>query len=325
MQEIHEYSYNSHLLNNFSEKVESRIKELHHNRQTIIGINTIEEFVLSKIKLTQFYFDIEDDLREMLQKYKSLFINCKELQEKNHLLASTIRNFEIKNSNLHKIQNDFKKNINDLVSQIGFLKEKQINTEDYISYLEDKVRLTERNLGKKNNDLINEYAHSRNKSRENTNRIINQRNLYDLNNNYLSDNYDLNKLNKISSLDVENNDITYKQRKISKENADKELYYKDDFVERFLNIYKNKKQNSDPQFSVDSNNNENQTNNIRLNYDNLYNKTADEDKDAKMIYNNNNKNLLDFKSIQDSELSKKPISKTIDYEENDKVENLKFF
>jgi len=298
MQEIQEYSYNSHLLNSFSEKVDTRIKELHRNRQILIGINSIEEFVLSKIKLTQFYFDIEDDLREMLQKYKSLFINCKELQEKNHSLSSTLRNFEIKNLNLEKIQNDFKQNINDLVSQIGFLKEKQLNSEDYIAYLEEKVRITERNLGTRNNSLIDDFANNRQKSFEyaekTRNSKNNERNLYDLN-------YNGNRNN--------GNNNFYKDRRNLNNDNDRNVSNQGHFVERFLSIFKNKSSIQDENNTIDNNSH---GNNLNLNYENLYNKTAEENRSEA------NLNIIS----NNPENNKREISKTIDYKENEKVINL---
>ena len=323
MQELHEFSYNNHFLTSFSEKVESRIKDLHHNRQIIIGINSIEEFILSKIKITQFYFDIEDDLREMLQKYKNLFINCKELQEKNHLLANTIRNFEIKNLNSEKIQHDFKQNINHLVAQIGFLKEKQINNEDYISYLEEKVRLMDKNLGTRNNNLMGDFT-NREKSRENelrerVNKNQRERNLYNLS--YLNSNINNQNESGFGNNRSSNNKFEMNRRNFNLINSDYKEYNqsdkdknfpknKGDFVERFLSSYKNKESNEAEKSPIDSIHAGN-----NLNYENHYNNTAEENRSEANV--NNNIKKINFEIAG----KLKPISKTIDLEETEKVNN----
>lgn len=340
MQELehhHEYTYNNHFLNILSEKVETRIKDLHNNRQLIIGINSIEEFILSKIKLTQFCFDVEDDFREMLQKYKGLFISCKELQEKNHLLAKTIKNFEIKNSNLEKIQDDFKQNINDLVTQIGFLKEKQINNEDYISYLEQKAKLTERSFGRRNNSLIGDYT-NRERSRDNfikAERVIRndrERSLYDLS--YVNNNnFNSNEKNDMRNLNLNqsgnNINFDYKQNFNPIENDRDYVKNKGDFVERFLSnhSYTNKGSiEAQAQKSPYIDSHIKAGNNLI--YDsNYYNNTV-EDNRAEANVNCNDDNYIGNKfnfefldNIENNNINnnKRPISKTIDYEENDKV------
>ena len=71
-------------LNTLYDKTESRIKDLHSYRQLLISIKTFEDFSLYKLKFTQFFFDIEDDLRESLQNSKCAYIEIKELTNDYH-------------------------------------------------------------------------------------------------------------------------------------------------------------------------------------------------------------------------------------------------
>lgn len=169
MQEIPDHYYSSANLNFFSEKIEGRIRDLHCNRQIIISINNIEEFILYKMKLTQFFFDLEDELRDLIQKYKSLFLNNKGLTEKNNLLCSSLRSLEAKDLTNHRLLDEYRLNINDLLNQIGNLKEKHYDYEYIIKSLEEKHRILEKNLSHSNNSIyLDKYLRGMNESNEKT-------------------------------------------------------------------------------------------------------------------------------------------------------------
>jgi len=318
MLEIHEYNYSSNLLNIFCEKVESRIKELHYNRQIVIGINSIDEFILSKMRLTQIFFDIEDDFRDLLQKYKNLFINNKELIEKNHLLTNTLRNYELKTLNSEKIQDEYKHNINDLISQISILKEKNFNNEEHISYLEGKFKLLDGNLIRKNNIYLNNYA-NRESSRDrflSGNKYRNEKSLnqYEINNSNLyrrninvNDNIRRNEFKEINDSfnQIKENNFNNNLNEMNDHNNNKN---KNDFVEGFLKNFKNKASNPNLN-KTDNTSNINPGVNLNYNYENVYNNTANE--------NSSNNNNIDFEVAD--EFRKLPRSKTIDLEESEKV------
>jgi len=319
MQELHEYSYNNQFLNSISEKVESRIKDLHYTRQMIIGINSIEEFILSKIKLSQFCFDIEDDFREILQKYKSLFISCKELQEKNHLLVNTIRSFEFKNLNLEKIQADFKQSINDLVAQTGFLKEKLIKNEDYTGYLEQKLLLCEGKMERRNiNNSMSDLGYR-------------ERNLNDLNyadkidygnegcygsdliRNNCNNNYQVNNYRRNLNYKISSNNSNFHQ--IDNDLSLVKNMNKGNIVESVLSKCGKKESIDAEKSSIDrfraANN---------LNSDNHCNNAVQVNRTEANINNINNNNIgkiLNFENSENNIII--PLSKTIDYEENHKV------
>ena len=145
MQNHNQSDLKSFHLNHFTEKVELILREVHINRQNLITINTIDEFISNKIKFTQFFFDIEDYLREFLQKLNISYINNKESSDKNDLLTNKLRNLENKILNTDKINEDYKQNTNNLLNQINFLNEKQFKNENYIFKLEEKIKKQEKN------------------------------------------------------------------------------------------------------------------------------------------------------------------------------------
>jgi len=340
MQEKYEYNFN--ILNTFSEKVESRIKELHYNRQSIIGINSIEDFVFSKMKLTQFFFDIEDDFRELLHKYKNLYINNKELHEKNQLQSISLKNLELKILNSEKIQEEYKQNIKEFVNQISFLKEKKYKNEDHIKFLEVKLKTLDRYSNRKNNNVLDDYNY-RESSRERylTGRDTRLERNYN-NTSYCSEifsnfnengNFNRRKSNLIedekeailkryeidSSKDISNNRINKNQTNQNinlnndgKINNSKLNKYDNNLVEGFLKNYKN---NNSLNESKTGNSSPLKADEIlsQINFNNnIYPSIAEENK-PEMI----NSHKIDFEVADENQ--RNPKSKTLEFDEKDQV------
>jgi len=319
MQEINDYSYNNSILNNYCEKVESRIKDLHNNRQVLIGINSIEELNLIKMKITQLFFNIEDDLREIILKLKNSFLQNKEFQDKNILLTNNLRNSEIKNVTLERIKEENKLNCNEFLNQISLLKEKHYQNQEYINFLEEKIKVMQRSSNMKNTIFFDNTSNNhilKDRFLKYNNCFGNEENFNDYN---LLMNNDISKLKRKENINDNNHDQKLNQELmiddflknnniINKDNCNNQF----DLVGGFLNnFYKRKNDN----IAGTESPNINATANLNLYYETLYNNTTGENKLEPKI--NNNYNNLGVLNTNDNEKIRK--CKTVDYEENEKV------
>jgi hypothetical protein len=144
-------------LNLISEKIDTKIKEINYYRQLILNINQIEEFISSKLKFTQFLFSLEEELLDYLRKYKNLFMQNKQLLDKCENFNTKNQNLELKLYSVESLSNEYKNNINELINQINFQKEKIFSKDDYIKNIEEKLQVLERNLNL-NSNLNSNYS-----------------------------------------------------------------------------------------------------------------------------------------------------------------------
>lgn len=179
------------------EKRESIIKELHNNRQLLISIKTFDDFSLHKIKFTQFFFDIEDELRESLQNARNSFIEIKELKDQIELFKQRHHILENKYSNSENYIRELKLNVKECLEQIKFQESFQLKKENYITELEEKIKVYKQGLKMNNfkyndqkflssntdsnelayNDLYNKNLIMKDKINNNLNNDINQKTL----------------------------------------------------------------------------------------------------------------------------------------------------
>jgi len=127
------------VLNELYERTESRIKDVHYLRQLLIAVKSFEEFSQQKIKFTQFFFDIEDELREALQNAKSAYIEIKELKDNLELSRQRYAIFENKSSNMEAYVKELKGNIRECLEQMKFQDTLRLNNLKYIGELEKKI------------------------------------------------------------------------------------------------------------------------------------------------------------------------------------------
>jgi hypothetical protein len=127
-------------LNSIFDRTEIRIKELHSFRQSLIHINSNEDFSSLKLKFTQFFFDIEDDLRESFQSHKSAYLEIKELKDNLKVIVNRYEALESKSKNFEQYNKELKSNMKDYLEQMK-LKEEKINEfERKIKNLESEIR-----------------------------------------------------------------------------------------------------------------------------------------------------------------------------------------
>jgi hypothetical protein len=112
------------------------------------------------------------------------------------------------------------------------------------------------------------------------------------------------KENKVSSINTNNNNNPNTDQNLNKVNTNNNS----NFVDGFLKIYKNKLPNTNT-IKIDNPNNINAVPHLNYNYENHYNNTA----------NDNNSNNIDLEVADESK--KIPVSRTIDLDENEKVNN----
>jgi len=247
------YTCNSSEFTFINEKIDSKIREINYNRQLIININHLEDFMSTKLKITQFLFGLEDELLDYLRRYKNLFIQNKELSDKCENYNSQIRNMDLKLFSAESLSNEYKNNINELINQINFLKEKNYSKDDYIRNLEEKLRIVEKNLNLKNNNYMESYSRRNNNNNEAINEIkndyknygiLNENNnqvhgghgrKYDYDYDYDSKNINLEKLNYYEKYNL-NDESNNNNNNVRNNNNNKP---QGEFVKGFLKNYNN--------------------------------------------------------------------------------------
>lgn len=289
------YNYNSTEFTLINDKIDHKIREIHQNRQLIININNLEEFSSAKLKLTQFLFGLEDELLDYLRKYKNLFIQNKELNDKCENYNSQIRNLDHKLFTCESISDEYKNNINELHNQINFLKEKNYSKDDYIKNLEEKLKIVERNLNLKNNVYMENFSGSgvglgagmkRNNERDfnlkEIKRDYNDLNEYENNRNYSmvnNNNISLSNPNNLEKLNYYEKYNTNNANFSTNNNNDKDYVIqrqeKGDFVKGFLNNY-NKNENNNDINNINNNRNDRNENLKEYKFDDNNSNITDE-------------------------------------------------
>lgn len=128
------------VLNELYDRTESRIKDLHSFRQLLISIKSFEEFSFHKIKFTQFFFDIEDEMREALQNQKSAYIEIKELKDQMDLFKQRYAILETKQIDNDTYIKQLKENIKECLEQLKIRDTVKINDEKYTCKLENQIK-----------------------------------------------------------------------------------------------------------------------------------------------------------------------------------------
>ena len=137
---------NTQTLDSIFNKTESRINDLHIYRQLLISIKSFEDFSFNKIKFTQFFFDIEDDLRESLNNTKSSYLSLKEIRDQLEITKNKNNLIEIKYKNADKYICELQEHIKDYLEQINFLENLKFSNEKLIKEHENKIKDLQHNL-----------------------------------------------------------------------------------------------------------------------------------------------------------------------------------
>ena len=151
MQNIKNFNFSS-----ITNSIENRLKNLNLNRQIFNNIKTIEDFFQIKLKFSQFLFDLDEDIREILQNFKTTDIQIKELKDQIDFLNQKYNNLENKLTNSETYNIELKNNNKDFFSQINCLNENLLNYENHIKKLENKNKTLEdsKNIDFNNDNLI---------------------------------------------------------------------------------------------------------------------------------------------------------------------------
>ena len=142
------------VLNELYERTELRINNLHSFRQLLKSTKSFEEFIQHKIKFTQFFFDIEDELREALQSQKSAYVEIKELKDQLDLSRQRYGILETNHADTGNYIKSLKENIKECLEQLKFQDSLTTNNEKCISEFEKKIK----NLELENKILKNENS-----------------------------------------------------------------------------------------------------------------------------------------------------------------------
>jgi len=248
-------------LNSLYDKTESRIKDLHSFRQLLISIKNFDDFGFNKLKFTQFFFDIEDDLRELLQNTKSAYVQIKELEDRLELFINRFEIVESKYKNSDQYVKELKYNIKECFEHIKFQDNLKLNSDKYIIELEKKIKILENEIKILKTDNLEK---SKDLTREVCNILNTQENL-NRNSVLYSNSNKLIPTNIINQ--VNNNSNTLKT--ITQENFDREEIKKTDF--------------SNPLSTIPNSTNINNLNS-NLNNNNKHNEAVRESMDSSTIY-----------------------------------------
>lgn len=126
-------------LTSTSVTLETRLKELNKARQIINNVHSLEEFMNFKLKISQIFFDLDQEIRETLQNIKNAQLQNKEIANEREFITMKINNLESKLMNSENFISELKQNNKELVNQINFQQEKIINNESLIIQLQAKL------------------------------------------------------------------------------------------------------------------------------------------------------------------------------------------
>lgn len=138
--------------------LETRLKDLNKARQMINNIKSLEEFMNFKLKFSQIFFDLDQEIRETLQNIKNAQLQNQEISNEKEFIYMKINNLENKLLNNESFISELKLNNKELVNQINFQQGKIISDENLILSLKAQLRKYEEAIEPKQekmNGLLN--------------------------------------------------------------------------------------------------------------------------------------------------------------------------
>lgn len=132
-------------------QLEAKLNEINETRQTINRLKSLEEFYAFRLRITQSFFELDQEIRETIQNISDFQLIFKELLSEKNFGEQKFKNLEEKYFNSIKNNEELKKNNRELVFQINVQQEEIIKNENLVSTLTDKIKKMEK-LCDKNED-----------------------------------------------------------------------------------------------------------------------------------------------------------------------------
>jgi hypothetical protein len=144
--------HHSHFENFILSKMEEKAIEIQKIRNLFINIDTMEKLQMTRNKIIQNFFSLEDDIRESYQLVKSTLIQNKDLAEQVEYLQNRSRELESKLNYLEKNSIEKEKTFHGLNKMVEMMTDKTRGDEEYIRDLEK--RLLNYELKNQNNSQV---------------------------------------------------------------------------------------------------------------------------------------------------------------------------
>ena len=139
-------------------QLEVKIKEINETRQTINKIKSLEDFYAFRLKISQSFFELDQEIREILQNIKDFRLQMKELISEKQFSDLKYKNLEDKYLNSVKYIEELKKNNRELVYQINLQQEEIFKNENLVLTLTENQKKIEvaNNMNENTNRSKNE-------------------------------------------------------------------------------------------------------------------------------------------------------------------------
>lgn len=134
-------------------QMDGKLRELKLSRDDILNISP-EQFKYKKSSISQFLIEIEDDYREASQLVKSIHLQNKDLEEQTEYLEKKYHSLELKNLSTETALNEVRSNMKEMIKQLQYDEEREINDQNYIKQLEHNLSMAEEKLKKRNEEIL---------------------------------------------------------------------------------------------------------------------------------------------------------------------------
>lgn len=122
-----------------NEKLEENLKDIQKYRNIMINIRHPEQFNLERNKIIQGLFNIEDDIRETYQLAKSTLMINKDINEQIEEEIEKNKELTMKNDTLEKTLDELQMDLQSLIDQVEYYKDRDADNVNYIKELERRL------------------------------------------------------------------------------------------------------------------------------------------------------------------------------------------
>jgi hypothetical protein len=147
-------------IDNMILRMDDNIKYTESVKHEFMNLKDFNELVYSKTGIVQYFFEMEDNLKEYMQFIKTLARGYIESQEQVLDLNQRLDLSEYKLRTTEETMFGLREDIKDLVEQLRSLEEKQFNNTSYINELETNLTLAENRLRNKNEEIAQLHSDS---------------------------------------------------------------------------------------------------------------------------------------------------------------------
>jgi hypothetical protein len=134
-------------------RMEDGIDRAQSVKQQFMNFQTSHDLAYGKADMLQYFFDIEDDIRDYMTFIKRLFQSYIDAQDVIIELNDKLSLMDFKLKSTDDAMFSLRANIKELVDQLQLLEDKQLNSEGYIRELEGNLEQAEGKLREKNEEI----------------------------------------------------------------------------------------------------------------------------------------------------------------------------